>query len=184
MEGRVILAPNYPEINEALIFLAGPIKGATLWHNKAIKIIQDADPEMHVASPSLLVDPIYKKQNPVGFKHSSNQEEWEQVDWETYHLDLAAKTGAILFWFDKEEKHYCERGFAQTSRFEFGEWKERHLRDGARLALGIYWGNENERGFPGKYYLKYRLSQDCPNMKVNLTLEDTCKQAVELAIGV
>lgn len=172
--GKIILPPNYPEIKGSLIFLAGPIKGASCWQNEAIRIIKSKAEEINIASPSKMVDEVYLKQNPAQFKHSVNQEEWEQVDWETYHLNLAAKKGAIMFWLDKEETHYCERAYAQTSRFELGEWKERNREGNVKIALGI------EPGFRGQYYIKYRLSRDCPDLKIYSTLEETCEEAIRL----
>jgi len=137
MTSEILLPPNYRSIEGPLIFLAGPIQGAPKWHNKAIKIIQDINLDINIASPSKKVDRIYLKQNQERFKHSANQEEWEQVDWETFYLNRAAQKGAIMFWFPNEETHYCERAYAQTSRFELGEWNTKCKQGGSNIVIGF-----------------------------------------------
>ena len=100
----------------------------------------------------------------------------EQVDWETYQLRKAGKTGIIIFWLAKENEHICERAYAQTSRFELGEWKTKHELQKTGLVVGI------EPGFTNAKYIMRRFSQDCPDVPICSTLEDTCKKAVELAL--
>jgi hypothetical protein len=76
MKGEILLPPNYIQNLEGnLIFLAGPIQGAPKWHNQAIKIIQNINSGLHVASPSRRVDQCYLNLNNVQFKHSESQEE-------------------------------------------------------------------------------------------------------------
>ncbi len=99
----------------------------------------------------------------------------EQVDWETYYLRRAAKQGVVLFWLAKEFRHTCDRAYAQTTRFELGEWKVRHERDGTKLVVGI------EQGFTNAKYIKRRLSQDCKDVPLCSTLEETCKSAITKA---
>lgn len=162
MDGKVIYAPDYVDVKGPLIFLAGPIQGTYFWQDKAIKIIQNLDPEMWIASPrraEIDKDFIYEK----------------QVDWETHYLRRAAQKGALFFWLAKEIEHNCERPFAQTSRFELGEWKIKHEKDGIKLVIGI------EKGFTNARYIKRRLSQDCPEIKIYSSLEETCKMVVEEA---
>lgn len=99
----------------------------------------------------------------------------EQVDWETYHLRKAGENGVVLFWLAKEHEHKCERAYAQTTRFELSEWKMRHERDGAKLVVGI------EEGFTGAKYLVRRFTQDCPDVPLCSTLEETIGHAIRLA---
>lgn len=175
MTGEILLPPNYRSIEGPLIFLAGPIQGAPKWHNKAIKIIQDIDSYINIASPSKKVDRIYLKQNQEKFKHSANQEEWEQIDWETFYLNRAAQKGAIMFWFPNEEAHYCERAYAQTSRFELGEWKTEHKQGRGNIVIGF------EKGFSGEHYIKYRLSKDNLNIPILSSLKETCRVSINKA---
>ena len=159
MKGKVIIAANYVDIEGSIIFLAGPIQGTYFWQDQAIKIIQKLDPEMNIASP--------RRYSEEGFVYE------EQVDWETHYLNKAAKKGIVLFWLAKEIEHNCERPFAQTSRFELGEWKVKHEKEGTKIVVGI------EEGFTNAKYIKRRISQDCPKIKICSSLEETCKRAIE-----
>ena len=162
MPGQIILAPEYVDVKGPLIFLAGPIQGAPKWRDEASKFIQTAAPELHIASP----DGDYQDKKFI-FK--------EQVDWETHYLKRAAKEGVIMFWLAKESEHECDRAYAQTSRFELGEWKIRHERDGTKLVVGI------EKGFTNAKYIRRRLFQDCPGVNICDSLKETCLKAIEEA---
>ena len=162
---KLIIEPTYNPIDTPLIFLAGPIQGAYRWQDNAIALIQVAAPELYIASP----------------RRDAEEGEFEvekyneQVDWETYHLQRAGENGVILFWLAKEFEHNCKRAYAQTSRFELAEWKMRHERNGARLIVGIeYW-------FTGAKYIRRRFSQDCPEVLLCSSLEETCREAVRMA---
>ncbi|MBT3397718.1 hypothetical protein HOA55_02970 [archaeon] len=169
MAGKVILPPNYP--NDPLIFLAGPIQGAPEWHDPAIRIIHAKDLEINIASPSRSVSEEYLNQNLAKFGNRFP----EQVDWESKHLRQAADHGAILFWMPKEKTHFCERAYAQTTRFELGEWATKSKYGKCDLAVGI------QPGFPGESYIRRRLHQDLPDLKIHITLRETCWDAIEKA---
>lgn len=163
---KLIIAPDYTEIDASLIFLAGPIQGAERWQDKAVQIIQEIAPECQIANP----------RRPGDIKGDFPHEEYlKQVDWETFHLRKAGEKGAIIFWLAKESVHLCDRAYAQTTRIELGEWKLRHERDNAKLVLGI------EEGFSNAKYIRRRFSQDCPEIKICSTLKETCEEAVKLA---
>ena len=165
MAAQVIAAPEYVDVSTPIIFLAGPIQGAYDWQSDAIKLIQRNSPYLHIANP----------RRPGEAKGNFSEKDYgEQVDWETYYLRRAAKDGAIMFWLAKEFEHKCERAYAQTSRFELGEWKIRHERDGIKLVIGI------EEGFTNKRYITRRLSQDCPNINICSSLEETCNEVGRL----
>jgi len=170
MPGRIIMPPKYVDFEEAecLIFLAGPIQGAVNWHEKAIEIIQKNAPEINIASP----------RRNVNIEHDFPEDMYnEQVEWESYHLKRSGKKGAVLFWLAKENEKVAGRAYAQTSRFELGEWKARHEFTGANLIVGI------EEGFSNADYIKRRLSTDCPNVIVCSSLEETCLKAIEKIKG-
>ncbi len=162
MSEKVIFPPDYVEVQDApVVFLAGPIQGAPEWQTEAIAILSKLAPEAYVASPR-------KKYLDGQFVYA------DQVDWETHYLNKAAKNGVVMFWLAKEETHYPERAYAQTSRFELGEWKVKHERDGANLVVGI------EEGFTNARYIRRRLGQDCPQVALPDSLEATCEQVVKL----
>ena len=165
MTGKILIAPEYKTIYGPLIFLAGPIQGAYVWHEQAIDTIQSLDNRINIASPRR------RAKHEGEFTQDMYN---EQVDWETHHLRRAGKEGAVLFWLAKEHEHVCYRAYAQTSRFELAEWKMRHERDKINLVVGI------EEGFTGYRYIRRRFSQDCPDVPILSTLEETCEKAVEL----
>lgn len=162
---KIIIAPKYQNVDAPLIFLAGPIQGARRWQDKAIGLIQAESPELYIASPRR-----GEEEGEFGIEKYN-----EQVDWETYHLRKAGENGVIMFWLAKEFEHFCSRAYAQTSRFELAEWKMRHEYEGAKLVVGA------EKGFTGTKYIHRRFSQDCPEVRLCSTLEETCKEAIKLA---
>lgn len=178
MEGITFDAPQMVEISGPLIFLAGPIQGAPLWHDEAISVIRRMDKAVHIASPCRrrlrrLTAPVESAVARIT-KEFSDEMYNEQVDWETHYLNRAAENGAILFWLAKEHRHICSRAYAQTSRFELGEWKERSKWIDVRLVVGI------EKGFTNERYLRRRILQDCPGVPILDTLEATCATALEI----
>jgi len=166
MSSKLILPPTYlNQIDKPLIFLAGPIQGADDWQKEATKIIHSTASELYIASP----------RRHIQTKGEFTQDMYnEQVDWETYHLRKAGENGVVLFWLAKEFEHRCGRAYAQTTRFELGEWKMRHETDGSKIVVGI------ERGFTGSKYVIRRFSQDCPEVPICHSLEDTCRKAINI----
>jgi hypothetical protein len=162
MTERLILTP--PEIIETespVIFLAGPIQGGPDWQSEAATLIHDIDPELIVASP--------RKNYPEGtFVYE------KQVDWETHFLRTAGRTGVIAFWLAGQVEETPGRSYAQTTRFELAEWKMRHEYEGVKLTLGI------EEGFGNARYIRRRFAQDAPNVAIADSLEEMCRNAVDL----
>src|SRR5690606_29490452 len=110
-------------------------------------LIHDMNPNIAVTSP--------RKHYPEGtFVYE------RQVDWETHFLRRAGEQGVIAFWLAAQTEETPGRSDAQTTRFELAEWKVRHERDGAKLALGI------EEGFGNARYIRRRFSQDAPNVPI------------------
>jgi hypothetical protein len=149
--------------NKPLIFLAGPIIGAPNWQREAVDIIHRQNPEIAIASPKHLD----KKQDSFSLE--------QQADWESFHLNKAANNGVILFWLAKEKDHKCARPYAQTSRFELGEWKTKSQFQRVSLIIGI------EDGFTNSHYIERRLQQDCPNIPILRTLIETCNKAIDVS---
>lgn len=159
---KIYLPPKIVEVEGPTIFLAGPIQGAINWQKNAIDYIQNKDSRINIANPR-------RDYLPDTFVYN------EQVDWETAHLLKASQNGTILFWLAKEFEHHPDRGYAQTTRFELAEWKVKHERDGINLVIGI------EEGFSGSKYIKRRVKQDCPEVPICSSLEETCYEAIKLA---
>jgi hypothetical protein len=165
-KGLIFDAPQVVKISGPLIFLAGPIQGAPLWHNEAISIIRKLDKRIHIASPRRR-----KLKRSTEFTDKMRN---KQVDWETRYLNRAAENGVIIFWLAKEHRHIRTRAYAQTSRFELGEWKERSRWTKAKLVVGI------QEGFTNARYIRRRLAQECPDIPIMDTLEATCNAAIRL----
>ena len=157
----VILAPDYQKFENPLVFLAGPIPGAEDWQGKAISLILAGDPSLDIASP----------------RGDYSQREFvydEQVDWETHYLNEAAGTGGILFWLANEKEHDCGRAFAQTTRFELGEWLTKYSQNKSFvMSIGI------EDGLTGDRYLRRRIMQDYTELHISSTLEGVCGNMVD-----
>lgn len=162
MSERLLLQP--PEIVETdgpVIFLAGPIQGAPDWQAEAASVIHDIDPLIVVASP--------RRDYPEGTFVYENQ-----VDWETHFLRTAGKLGVVAFWLADQATDTPGRSYAQTSRFELGEWKMRNEFEGVKLTIGI------DEEFGNARYIRRRFGQDCPNVKIANSLIEMCRNAVDL----
>ena len=168
---QTYIPPDYISKNEKrpLIFLAGPIRGSIDWQTQAKDILLRLSDQICIASPRRKIVTDFEVDFPAETYH-------EQVDWETYHLNRAAKNGVILFWLAKETNHGCERPYAQTTRFELAEWKTKHDFTGCKVAVGI------EQGFTPERYIHHRLKTESPGIPVCTDLEDLCKKSVELAL--
>jgi len=163
MTNRLILPPNYPDINakEPVIFLAGPIQGAPDWQNQAIDYIKKQAPHVYIACP--------KKEYLDGtFIYS------EQVDWESHFLQRASQNGCVLFFLAKELTPIKGRAYAQTSRFELGEWSTKQAQSQCNMVVGI------QEGFSNARYIRHRLSQGNPSIPILNNLEETCQNAIDL----
>ena len=162
--GRVLFPPEIIEIYGPLFFLGGPIQGAPDWQARAIRLIQILDPLVNIACPR-------KKYRRGTFVYEA------QVDWETHYLRRAGEKGVIIFWLAKQAKRTPGRSYAQTTRFEFGEWTARQQFRRAKIIIGI------EEGFTNARYIRRRLAQDCPDVQICSSLAETCSKAIELLIA-
>lgn len=131
--------------NEPVLFLAGPIQGAPDWQAKAITTVSrslercESAGVLHISNP---------RRDYIDEQFSYP----EQVRWEKHNILRAAKFGAVMFWFAKQDpsvEYEAGRAYAQTSRVEFGRvcgWKDYALN--LNLVLGIEPGyNGSERYF-------------------------------------
>ena len=160
MSAKILQPPLYEEIEGPVIFLAGPIQGASDWQKEAIRILHSFNPNICIANPRReYLDGMFVYE--------------KQVDWETHYLNRAAKNGVILFWLAKEFAHACDRAYAQTTRFEIAEWKAKYEQSKFSLVIGI------EEGFTGGRYVKHRVGKDCPEVKILNNLEETCRTALK-----
>lgn len=114
--------------NRWKVFLAGPIQGAPHWQF-----------EMPTIDNVVYFSPRRKKYPDPTFNYD------EQVAWETLGLHIA---DVVLFWIPEPDEEYVKenegRSYAQTTRFELGEY----IALGKKVIVGGY------KEFPGfKYYV-------------------------------
>lgn len=162
---KILVPPTYAESSDKTrtIFLAGPIQGVTPWQDKAIAMLDTNSSDYKIANPRRS-DKTWEFQFDI------------QVDWETHHLNTSSENGVILFFLAKETEHDCNRSYAQTTRFELGEWVRAH-RDGycPNLVIGF------EEGFTGARYIKRRLATD-PRLRTIVAVDGLGK-ACAMAFG-
>lgn len=172
MSGQIVFPPHFVDVEGEGSFLAGPIKGTEFrWQDAAIQYIQEHAPWLNVFSPRRSVDRA-KDYTKVMYN--------EQIAWETEYLKRAAfENGVVVFWFAKEEVHYCERPFARTTRIEFGRFFAYHEIFGIKIVVGIEEGfdkgPEDERD--GADYIR-ELLKDHPDIPICDTLEETLDMAI------
>ncbi|MBU2496842.1 MAG: nucleoside 2-deoxyribosyltransferase domain-containing protein [Nanoarchaeota archaeon] len=169
--GKLILPKTYIEnIDDALIFLAGPIKGAPLWQDKAIELIHSQDPNIYIISPSKEIREEYLNNKLKGSENKFST----QLDWERYYLDLSLKKGVILFWLPKQKEN-CNKAYARDTLGELGELRGRLIYNkNIKLVIG------GEEDFDGFDVIKRNYFAISPEMKFYSTLKETCQQAVKL----
>lgn len=158
---HVLYPPDIVETCTPVIFLAGPIQGGPDWQSEAIRIMNGSEREFTIANPR-------KEYSPGTFIYE------RQVDWESAYLKRAGKRGVVLFWLANQAYETPRRPYAQTSRFELGEWMARSIHEDARIAIGI------EEGFSNERYIRRRFGQEHPHISVHDRLEDVCEDALRL----
>jgi Nucleoside 2-deoxyribosyltransferase like len=156
------------------IFLAGPIQGAPLWQTTAIDIISEEVHEKETVENQIEIA-IASPRRQDNIKQTAKFDYEGQVNWESRHLQIASENGTILFWLAKEVEHDCSRAYAQTTRFELGEWTTKKKMDNSiNIVVGI------EPGFSGERYFRLRLKDS--QIPIFDTLEETCEHALQMAI--
>jgi len=171
--GRLVIPKTYvQDISAPLIFLAGPIKSAPIWQDEAVDFLLTQNPDLFVASPRFGIRDKIEKYIISGEKDYFSRAR----AWERHYLDIASKTGAILFWLPEEAEHSCQKPYAAMTRIELGQWMMNYKHDNSvRFCIG------SEDKFPGLGPIKYDLSIDAPDKKIFSSLEETCTEAVRLA---
>lgn len=163
--GKIIVSPHKEEIAGPLIFLAGPIQGASDWQSNAIGILS-INPHVHIASPRRAIE----KRGDFDESDYTYQVEWE---WE--YLARARENGVIMFWLPKPIEDIPGRCYAQTSRFELGEALAHKMCSGGNIVLGI------EHGFSNGRYIMKSFRDKAPDVPIVHSLEEACEEAIRLS---
>jgi hypothetical protein len=169
---EVIIPKTYIEqINNPTIFLAGPIRSAPNWQDEAINILISKNPSLTIASPRRGI-----RESIANYVIKGDENYFpRQRAWERHYLDLASKTGAILFWLPKEEEHKCEKVYGAMTRVEIGQWMTNYKYDNS---LGFCVGSDGK--FPELHTIEYDLQLDAPDKIINGSLEATCEEALRI----
>ena len=165
-EIKVLRAPEYDinstfEDNEdVIVFFAGPIQGAPEWQEDFIKKIQTELKNIKTTKNIILA-------SPRRLEKSDNFIYEEQVDWESYYLDKASKQGVVIFWLAGEKEKVDGRSYAQTTRFEIGEWwaKGQNI-ENFKIVVGA------QKGFDGQKYIINKFTTNYPTFKLNTNIDD------------
>lgn len=171
--GKVIIPNTYvSDLKMPLIFLAGPIRGAPNWQDDAIVLLFSEKSNLAIASPRRGIRDKIARYIAVGDEnHFSRQREWER-----YYLDVASKTGAILFWLPKEEEHDCQKVYGATTRVELGQWMTAYkYNKSTRFCVG------SDGYFPELRTIEYDLMMDAPEKEIKKSLNEVCIEALQLA---
>jgi hypothetical protein len=163
--GNIIVPPTRIPLTGSLIFLVGPIKGASDWQKYAIQYLA-ARTDATIASPRR---PDYSESEDFDEEKFN-----EQTDWEHDHLYYAARHGVTLAWLARHTEIIPGRAHAQTTRYELGEAATLNRVFGIRLVVGI------EKGFSGERYLRRTMGKKNPNVCIFSDLTQTCEEAIKL----
>jgi hypothetical protein len=171
--GKVIIPKTYVQNIEApLIFLAGPIISAPNWQDEAIDFLLSKNSDLVIASPR---KGIRDKIAPYITQGDENYFPRQRA-WERHYLDIASKTGAILFWLPGEAEHNCEKVYGAMTRVEIGQWMTNYRHDNSvRFCVG------SDGKFPEIHTIGFDLQLDAPAKKIFSSLKETCAEAVRLA---
>jgi hypothetical protein len=169
--------PNIP-IDGPLFFLAGPILGGDNWHIQACHLFeQRIRGQFVVATPNR-----FAPQEPLYYRGVQGPDDVfeDQFQWEQYYLDLASRSGCIIFWLPVESRTNPRNDgnpYAMITRDELGAWRTK-VQNNPLLRMVI--GAEDQ--FPGLAEIKrYNdLAFGKGIMPVYSSLEETINEAVVL----
>ncbi len=171
-EVRVLRAPKYDitfdNENDIAIFLAGPIQGAPNWHDEFIQKLKDKLKNALLNRNVLICSPKRIEVDHTNFEYN------EQVDWESFYLNKASKNGVVVFWLANEKEKVTGRCYAQTTRFEIGEWwaKGQSIKD-FNIVVG------SEENFDGLKYISKKFTDSYTGFRMNTNIDDMVDDIVE-----
>ena len=176
---RLILPNQYVSVDNPLIFLAGPMRGAPLWQDKAIEIISSKNPDIYIASPSKKLRTEYILDAIKGDDTKFSR----QTNWEAHYIEYSSKNGAVIVWLPAQvfpmpinKRTGFPKPYARDTRGEYGE-----LRGSMKYDKNIRFVVGYEENFDGWDVAKENFLRVSPNISFYSTLEDTCEEAVRLA---
>jgi hypothetical protein len=173
MAGIILPKTHIEHLDKPLIFLAGPIRSAPEWHDEAIDMIFSREQDIIIASPQRHVKNTLEKY--ILINNTLSDYFPRQRAWERHYLDIASRTGAILFWLPGEARHDCKKIYGAMTRIELGQWMTNYRHNNSlRICIG------SDGTFPELDTIKYDLSLDAPDIPIKESLEETCLEAIQL----
>jgi len=163
-EIKILRAPIYDSVfdnnEDVIVFLAGPIQGAPEWQEEFIEKIQKEFKDIKLNKNIIITSPR-RLEKDESFNYD------DQVNWESYYLNKASKQGVIVFWMPKEKEKVDGRSYAQTTRFEIGEWwaNGQNIKD-FEIVVGA------EKEFDGLKYITKKFTDTYPKFKLNTNISD------------
>jgi len=167
---NIILPNTYvQDLDRPLIFLLGPVRCGPLWQDDAIEYLLSQDKNILIANPRRSV-----KESLKPYVISGNDSIFQrQREWEWHYQDKTSMKGVLMFWLPQEANHSCEKSYALMTSNEFGHW------------TAMYQTNRNINlvfGTDGKFNewktFQYDLQRKAPDIVVQNSLEETCRQAL------
>ena len=173
--GLIIPNVHVGNVYAPLIFLLGPIRGAPNWQDDAVEYILSRKPTLVVASPRRGTGDKIPKYNPI---NGNNNHFPRQRAWERYYLEIARKKGCGMFWLPGESEHNCDKSYGAMTRLELGQLMTSYKQDhSTRFCIGT------DGKFSEFDTIAYDLSLDAPDKKIFSTLEETCDEAMRIALS-
>ncbi len=172
--GGLVIPKNYILLDEPCIFLAGPIRGASNWQDDAADYILSKHPEFIVFSPRGGIRPKIENHVILG---GQQDKFYRQREWERHYLAEIGLKGSIAFWLPTETEHRCEKSYGSMTRVELGQIMTLSRYDNVSWCVGT------DGGFSDLDAITYDLSIDAPDKDIFLTLEETCNEAIMLALA-
>ncbi len=190
---RIILPKNGTFIghDETLFFLAGPIKGGGDWQWKCCLILNELVTKLG-GKPLIAVPCRWGDSHPAWMFRSEHDLLYpfgpflRQLTWERHCMDLASKSGCLIFWLPEESRSRPRddgQPYARDTYGEIGEWRGRMMGRIGNVGgqnLKVVWGAEP--GFPGLDVIErnFELALNF-NFPRYSTLEATVEAAIAIA---
>lgn len=144
---RILLPKRMSQVDlkyGPFFFFAGPVRGGGDWQHKLVMEILKNLPQFTAALPCRYADdhPLMK------FREDGEDDKFpHQLDWERRYLEIAARSGCIIFWLGKESKESPRTDgnpYALETYGELGEWRGRLMTNpNLRIVIGA------DPDFPG-----------------------------------
>lgn len=160
---------------QPVVFLAGPIRNAMLWHDYAMSFFVERNIDTFIGCPtrkSMLSKDLLKSDD--GLEKFPRQRAWE-----IYYLDKAAhEKGVILFFLAKEmaePKEHPEKVYGHITQMELGKWVAMAaLNPTINLVIGI------DPEYPEADTIAYDIKDQLPKITIHNNLRDCCDEVVNI----